>query len=75
MVRARREYEGSLFAWLGCAIIAYMPFTGRVRSPAAVNPYGDGGPSSSSRDVIRRVNRMRRRAFILAEFERAGKEV
>jgi hypothetical protein len=55
MVRAKREYEGSLFAWHASLVVAFMPFTGRRLNPNSINPYRERNPEAEANlEAVRR---------------------
>ena len=74
MVRARREYEGSLFAWHAAAVVAHLPFTARRLSPGEINPYRERDPEAERQlDEVRRHLAWQGLAAQAREaFERAG---
>jgi hypothetical protein len=72
-VCARREYEGGLVAWLGCLIVAHIPFTGKPHSPQSLNPYGaPSGAAEKIAEVKRFITGMGLRA--IAKHSQAAKE-
>ena len=41
MAAERKRVMGELAAWHAAMIVVFMPFTGKVLSPSAINPYAD----------------------------------
>jgi hypothetical protein len=73
MARARREYEGSLFAWHAAAVIGFMPFTGKQLNPGAINPFGTSDRAGELARVKAWVDRAMFAAWVREQFSKAGK--
>ena len=73
MCQAKREYEGSLFAFLAAVVVAHIPFTGHSLIPSAINPYRRVSPEAAQKleEVSRFISNM---AFTVGAKEAIEKE-